>query len=168
MSHPQPFTQALPDSFPVRILMCRQPVTDNPWIDHRWQVLGVTAGDSGGEDPAGDQHVERDGVLEVLIHGHRVTLYQDECESYYHNLIAPKPNCYVITRTEEDGMPRPFQVSMSFDEANAYLETDDVEVFPVPMPPELYRWTEAYVLAHYVPEPRRKRKRDDWRREPGH
>ena len=30
--------------------------------------------------------------------------------------------------------------------------------------PELYRWTEAYVLARYVPEPRRKRKRTDWRK----
>jgi hypothetical protein len=60
-------------------------------------------------------------------------------------------------------VPRPFLVSLSFDEANAYLETDDVDVFPVAMPPELYRWIEAFVLAHYVPEPRRKRKRDDWR-----
>jgi hypothetical protein len=31
------------------------------------------------------------------------------------------------------------------------------------MSPELVRWLEHYVLAHHVPQVRRKRKRADWR-----
>jgi len=157
LSDPSP-----PEEFPVRILMRRQPVEGNRWIDHRWAALGIIAGDPNGE--AEVKIVERDGSREVLFSGHRVALYRDECESYYHNIVAPEPQCYVLSRNDENGTPLPFLVSLSFDEANAYLETDDVDVHPVPMPPELYRWIESYVLTHYVPERRRKRKLEDWRR----
>lgn len=51
---------------------------------------------------------------------------------------------------------------MSSDEANAHLECED-EVFVVDVPPELYRWTEAFVLMHYTAEKRKKRKRDNWK-----
>jgi hypothetical protein len=50
---------------------------------------------------------------------------------------------------------------MSFDEAHAYLEGDD-EIYAVDVPGELYRWTEAYVIAHYFPEKKKKRKLRDW------
>ena len=62
----------------------------------------------------------------------------------------------------DDGRPQPFLVSMSFDEAHAYLEGDD-EIYAVDVPPELYRWTEAYVIANYFPEKKKKRKLRDWR-----
>ena len=55
-------------------------------------------------------------------------------------------------------------LTLSFDEAHAYLEGDE-NLYTVPMPPEIYRWVEAYVLAHYVPEKRTKRKRRDWHRD---
>ena len=38
----------------------------------------------------------------------------------------------------------------------------EAELFVVEVAPELYRWVEAFVLAHYVPEKRRKRKRANW------
>ena len=52
-------------------------------------------------------------------------------------------------------------VSLSFDEAHAYLEGDDT-VYAVDIPPELYRWTESFVLTHYCPQQMKKRKRRDW------
>ena len=42
------------------------------------------------------------------------------------------------------------------------METDEI-VESVGMPAELYRWVERFVLQHYVPEKRRKRKRDNWK-----
>jgi hypothetical protein len=52
-------------------------------------------------------------------------------------------------------------VSASFDEAHAYLEAEgDAEA--VPMPPEIYQWVERFVLKHYVPERKVKRKRRNW------
>lgn len=155
----------LPSRWPANVLMARRPVADNRWIDHRWEAVGIVLGEgmAQGADP-GRTVLRRDGVQEVLHKGFSVELHKDECESYYHNLQAPRPCCYVLTRPgEADGVPEPFLISVSFDEANAYQETDDVDAFPVDMPPELYRWMEAFVLSHYAPEPRRKRKRSNWR-----
>lgn len=154
----------LPASMPVVVIMECRP-SDNIWIDEVWQVSGVT-GDSQAQKPTSQavrvMH-EHSGLKQVLHSGFSITLHVDECESYYHNIKSPEPACYVITRTDvDDASPVPFLVTLSFDEANAYLECED-EVFTVPMPPELYRWTEAYVLKNYVPVKRVKRKRQNWK-----
>ena len=44
----------------------------------------------------------------------------------------------------------------------SFAETDEV-VESVAMPAELYRWVEQYVLENYLPEKRKKRKRDNWK-----
>ena len=62
---------------------------------------------------------------------------------------------------DSDATPEPFLITMSFDEAHAYLEGDD-EIYEVEVPPELYRWTEAFLLMHYAPEKKIKRKRKNW------
>jgi hypothetical protein len=55
-------------------------------------------------------------------------------------------------------LPEPFVVTASFDEANAYQESDD-QVFSAAMAPDIYRWIEGFVLENYVPEKKYKRKR---------
>jgi len=110
-------------------------------------------------------HEEND-IRHYLVTGLSVALYPDECESYYHNMMTDTPRCYVVAHrdsTDADEMPVPFLVSMSFDEAHAYLEGED-EVYSVDVPSELYRWTEDFVLTHYVAEKRRKRKLVDWKK----
>lgn len=102
---------------------------------------------------------------EYLFSGLRLRLHKDESESYYHNLMASNPQLYVIARAAGDGeRMEPFHVTASFDEGNAYLEADD-EVYSVAMPPEVAVWIERFVLDHYVPEPRKKRKRRNWNEE---
>ena len=91
-----------------------------------------------------------------------MALYRDEAESYYHNLMVGIPGCYVVVREREDGMPEPVLVTLSFDAGQAYLEGDEA-VYNVPLPPELCRAAEAFVLAHYVPEKKEKRKLDNWK-----
>ena len=78
----------------------------------------------------------------------------------------PEPRCYVIATRDESEVPLPRLVTLSFDEAHAYMEGEG-ELFAVAVAPELYRWTEAFVLANYVPEKRRKRKRTNWTGEGG-
>ena len=155
------------DYFPVTVLLERKPAAVNRWVSHVWDATGIVAGSW--EDRPGDHprlvH-ERDGVGRYLAPGLRAVLHVDECESYYHNLMTTTPKAYVVARfdeTDDERRPEPFLVSLSFDEAHAYLEADD-EVYAVDIPPELYRWTEAFVLAHYVPEKKYKRKRRDWKR----
>lgn len=156
-----------PDGFAVTVLMRRHPVTGNPWIDERWEVLGVipeqqpvpTAGAAGppaaATDPLpADEIVRYDGLM--------LRLHADEAESYYHNLMVNRPLCYVVCRPAADGTPRPVLVTASFDQANAYVEGDE-RVDAVPLPDALYAPIETFVLTHFVPTRRPKRKRKDWR-----
>jgi hypothetical protein len=161
--------QSLPQSMSVAVIMERRQ-SSNPWVDEVWRATGVTGDTQTGatDDTAARTRArviqEQAGTQQILYSGFTITLHVDECESYYHNLVSPEPGCYVITRTSDDEKPVPCKVTLSFDEANAYVECEG-EAFTVPLPAELYRWTEEFVLQHYMPEKRVKRKRRDWRKE---
>ncbi len=153
----------LPTRFPVAVIMQRTPSSVSVWSDYQWSAVGITVVQS--QDTVAEEPLlvhEQDDTRQYLYYGFDVVLYLDECESYYHNLMSPEPGCYIVARQNEHDVPVPFQVSMSFDEAQAYQECDE-EVYSVAIPPELYRWLEAYVLANYVATKRKKRKRQDWK-----
>lgn len=160
------------DRFPVRVVLERRAVWGNRWVSESWRAVGVTLG----HDPSLGSGVlipiaEGDDRMQFLWQGLVLELFRDEAESYYHNLTVPEPACYIVCRSGADGSPAPFLVTLSFDAAQAYGEADET-VFAVPLPAELYKAAEGYVLAHYVPERRRKRRLDDWKGEgrdhPGH
>lgn len=150
-----------PEAFAVRVLMRPGRLHPQPWMPRSWEVIGVVAdGDAGSPDGPSLAAEGEDGSR--VYRGLHIRLYPDEAESYYHNLTVDRPRCFVVTREDDAGDQAPFLVSLSFDEANAYLEGDD-QVHAVDLAPELYRWLEAYVLTHYLPEPRKKRKRNNWK-----
>jgi hypothetical protein len=154
---------ALPSRFPVNVIMERRKVTDNPWISESWSALGVTVGAAAGggtENPR--LLVEGPQAAQYLWTGLTVELFPDEAESYYHNLAVGTPGCYLVVRPREDGMPEPVLATLSFDAGQAYQEGGET-VYSVPLPPELYRAAEAFVLAHYVPVKKTKRVRRDWK-----
>lgn len=148
--------------FPVSVIMERRKVPNNPWISESWSAVGVTvgaAGDGGGENPR--LLVKGPSAAQYLWTGLTVELFPDEAESYYHNLTVGTPGCYLVVRSREDGMPQPVLVTLSFDAGQAYQEGGET-VYSVPLPPELYRAAEAFILAHYVPEKKTKRARRAW------
>ncbi len=146
--------------FPVSVILERRPATSR-WADYVWEAVGITVGRQPGDrEPRLIR--EDQGIAHYLVGGLDVALHVDECESYYYNLISDHPRAYVVAHAEDTiQQPQPFRVSMSFDEAHAYLEGDD-QIYAVDVPPELYRWTEAFVIANYFPEKKRKRKLRDW------
>lgn len=149
--------------FPVAVILERR-AAKNPWVDHVWTAAGIAVGRHSDRREA-ELVREEHGVAYFLSGGLEVCLHADECESYYHNMRSDSPRAYIVARMDEtSGVPDPFLVSLSFDEAHAYLEGDD-EVYAVDIPPELYRWSEAYVIANYFPEKKKKRKLRDWRAE---
>jgi hypothetical protein len=154
--------ETLPGSFSISLIMQQSP-SDNPWSTSRWEAIGIVAGsdEHPGDHPAVELMQERDGIRHTLHRGFKLRLHVDECESYYHNLMSPAPCAYVVASVDDSGTPQPMLISLSFDEAHAYLEGDE-NLFTVPMPPEIYQWTEAFVLTHYLPEKRSKRQRQDW------
>lgn len=154
---------------PVSVILERRPAEVGRWVDHVWEAVAVVAGGSlASRDGDTPMVGGADGSEQFLVGDLQLRLFADECESYYHNMMSPRPGCYVVAHVDGDdeGRPEPFLVTMSFDEAHAYLEGED-EIYAVAIPPEIYRWTESFVLSYYAPEKRRKRKLVNWSAPPG-
>ena len=152
-----------PDArFPLAVMTRYIPTPGIGWSDGRWRVEAVIAGAATGDDPAPRQVQEQVWLWPCLS----VSLFVDKAESYYMNLISERPRVFLVCGTQPDGQLQPLQATLSFDEAAAYEEGGQL-VADAAMPPEIYQWLEAFVLAHYMPEKRRKRKRDNWQERPG-
>ena len=157
------FEQELPETMPISVVMEKRPST-HEWADFSYQAVGVVCG---GEGTESIRKIREEKDLEqFLVSGLSLTLYEDECESYYHNLMSPKPGCFIVADNNDDNaqMPVPYLVSLSFDEVHSYLEGDE-QVYAVDIPPELYKWTEAYILTHYIAIKKTKRKLKDWKQQ---
>lgn len=129
------------------------------------EVIGVVSRPSPTDSGIGKQLIHSDADSEQFLWtGFAIELHRDAAESYYFNLMGEKPSVFVISRLER-GRLQPFLVTCSYDEADSYMEVDEA-VAAVAMPPEIYRSCEAFVLAYYVPEKRRKRKRNNWKQDP--
>ncbi len=157
------FNQELPDKMSVSVIMEKRPC-DHAWADYSFKAVGVVTGDQS-PDRQRRKILQQDGVEQYLYSGLSVQLHEDECESYYHNLMSPQPGCYIVASEAEgeadNEVPEPYLVSLSFDEAHAYLEGDE-QVYAVEIPPELYQWTEAFILTHYIATKKTKRKLKNW------
>ena len=149
-------------SYPITAVALRRPAA-NRWVSHSWHfqsALVLRREDAGGADGLMINSTEAGD--EFIWGGLTLTLYPDEAESYYHNLVSPRPSLYLITRPDaQSGQPVPFLATASYDLAHAYTEADS-DAHPVPLPAQLYADLERFVLEHYVPQRPKKRKRQDW------
>lgn len=148
------------DRLRVSVITAHEPVANNRWITERWRVVGVVAADAGAEPDEGRTMIYSgaDGT-HYLWPGFELRLYPHESESYYRNLLGQTPSVYVVCQESEDGELVPVEVSVEYVEAGARREAGD-ELDAVSMPPEVYRWLEAFVITHFTPEePKMNRKR---------
>jgi hypothetical protein len=159
------FKHKLPEKLAISVIMEKRP-SNHAWVNFTYQAVGVVTGEHPQECEV-KKIYEQDGLERYLFSGLSLQLYVDECESYYHNLMSPQPGCYIVASEPEtlDEMPEPYLVSLSFDEAHAYLEGDE-QVYAVEIPADLYRWTEAFILMHYVATKKTKRKLKNWSEQP--
>ncbi len=152
-------------AFPVALVLDYQCSSATPWSAGRWQVIGAVAGMHGTAQRRSTLSMRKDEAGEqVLCAGYHLRLHRDDAESYYCNLMGERPSLFVVCQEEAGQRPEPTLVTVSYGEAASYSE-GDATVHAIAMPPEIYRWVEAYVLAHYIPEKRKKRKRDDWKKD---
>lgn len=159
--------------FPVSILAGYKATPENRWQAGQWTVSAVIAGGLGQGAEVQSRRVHGDGEdCSMLWTGFSVELHKDDAESYYFNIISDRPRIFVICATDDAETLRPLIVTLSLDEAASYLESDQT-VESLDMPAELYRWVEPFVLEHYLPEKKKKRKRENWKgasreQSPGH
>lgn len=153
------------ERFPVSLILERRIGRRGPWTYPLWSAVAVVAGEAGAGAPAGRQIRQgADGSEQFIWPGFAVVLYRDGAESYWHNLVGRQPSLFVICRADGKGELAPFAVTADYDEAGAHMEADDT-VFAVPIPPEIHRWIEEYVMANYHPTPPVKRQRKRWTEE---
>ena len=155
---------SLTNSFPVSIVMQHRRIKNNIWESEKWEVEAIIAGgDITGDMP--ERIISRIGSDDekYIWRNYQINLFKDEAESYYFNIISDTPYVFIVCQDEEDdGQLIPSNVSVNYDEAASYMELDD-QVFQVPMPPEIYRWVEAFVINNYVPVKKKKRKLENWK-----
>jgi hypothetical protein len=149
-------------SLPVAVVTARSTFAGKSWRVPSWRIVGVVAGTNlpGRETRALPVHSD-DREEHFLWGGLRLELYRDAAESYWVNLTGKQPSLFVLCTEDEAGRLVPRLVTADQNEACSGIEGDD-RVFAAAIPPEVYQQIEAFVIAHHVPQEKRKRKRSDW------
>jgi hypothetical protein len=148
--------------FPVSVIMAHEQITMGQWRVPRWSVVGVIAGEHAEADEGGRLIHDDAGKQQYIWSGFEIRLYQDASESYWLNLVGQQPSLFIVCREDPvDGGCAPLVVTANYDEAGAYMEAD-ATVMAAPMPPEIYRWLEQYVVENFRPVEGKSRKREAW------
>ena len=151
----------------VAVVM-RRVKQDNRWQPFRWELADVVPQEATfGSEP---RRIFADEREERWLHpSMRVELYADDAEGYYLNATVDTPCWFVLWRMEEtatvaeEPIPRPEVVTVSYHDAGRWLDAQET-VEQVPAPPEVVTWMRDFAEAHYVPEPRRRKRPESFRR----
>ena len=151
-----------PDRHTVAVIMERTQIKRGLWSVPNWRAVSVIAGEHVAGRASGRSPIyERDEEAQYLWAGLSLALHRDLAEEYWYNLTSDNPSLFVICHEAPDGELTPFEVTANHDAATTCLESDD-QVFAVPIPAEIYAYLEKFVVAHFVPKERKKRRRKNW------
>ncbi|MEJ7929091.1 DUF3305 domain-containing protein [Ramlibacter sp. AN1015] len=153
-------------SLQVAVVMRREKI-DNRWQPWRWVLDEVVPH----EDAWGSEArlLRKDDTQERWLHpGFTVQLFRDDAEGYYLNVTTEAPCWFVLWRMDEEAsladepIARPVMVSLSYHDAGRWLDAQET-VENVPAPPPVVQWLRAFTDAHYVPEPKRRKRPESFR-----
>jgi len=138
------------------------------WAIPNWSLHSIVSGEKlqqGTTARQGAQTVliyEDEDTRRSLHGGLSLNLFKDGGEGYWYNLLSNDPYLFVICEGEPSAMEVvPLYITANQDEATGHLETDDL-VLSIAMPDDLRELLERYVMDHYEPRQKKKRKRRDW------
>ena len=149
-------------------VILRKVATSSRWQPWRWELAEVVPNEPAfGTEPR-RLHQGEDG--ESWLHpGLLVELFRDEGEGYYLNFTSPAPCWFVLWRMEEiatvsdEPIPRPLLVTLSYNEGARWLDAQET-VEQVPAPPHIVEWMRVFMEQHYVPEPKKRKRPESFRR----
>jgi hypothetical protein len=132
----------------------------HPWQEWRWQPVAAIAGAAAVTEPL----LLRAGEDWATFHLATLDLelFPGETADYRLNLSQRQPLVYVLWRTEagvSEDAPEVFHVTVCHSEIQDYLDGGDVMADGVAMPAAIEALLSAYVSAHHVDVPFKKRKR---------
>ena len=127
---------------------------ESRWESHRWNLVGVVP-DVGGETR---MILDTPESRRTLYPGFTVTLFDDEAEGYYLNASTDAPSVFVSLRADEaTGEVRPFQATLSYNEAARWMDGSE-RVERCVAWPELVAWMGSWVEENYRPEPKKRQR----------
>ena len=151
----------------VAVILRKTP-TASRWQAFRWELVEVVPNEAAFGTQPRRLHQGEDG--ERWLHpGFRVELFRDEAEGYYLNLTTPNPAWFVLWRMDDEPtvadepIPRPVIVTLSYNEAGRWLDAQET-VENVPAPPHIVEWLRAFAEEHYVPEPKKRKRPESFRK----
>lgn len=149
-------------TIPVSVVLERTIDKTKKWVLPHWKGFAVVCGENINQ-VSDNVTIHDDGVnTRFLWSGLVVHLYKDGSEGYWYNLLSETPYLFIICEGEQgDKQVEPAFVTANQDEATGYMEADRL-VLSVPMPDEICRILERYVITHYIPQEKKKRKRREW------
>lgn len=163
--HPEPIV-----SIPVAAVLARKQISRSGWSLVNWEGVAVLAGEHFAAGTSRGVPL-RDGAAasqgsdgkdgRYLWDGLTLDLYRDAAETYWFNLTGARPALFIICSEEPGDELLPTTVTADHDESVSATEAD-YKVFAVPIPPEILARIEEFVMAHFKPQAKRKRKREDW------
>lgn len=149
-------------SIPLAVVLERTIDRSKRWVVPSWSVYTVVSGENL-QDQRQQIPTTEDNDRQFFFHGGlSLDLFKDGGEGYWYNLLSSDPYLFVACEGEPGAMEiLPFYITANQDEAVGHLETDDI-VLSIPMPEEIRELLEQYVVNHYQPVEKKKRKRRDW------
>lgn len=149
-------------SIPLAVVLVRTIDRSKRWVVPSWSVYTVVSGENLEHQRQKIPTAEESDKQFFFHGGLSLDLFKDGGEGYWYNLLSSDPYLFVACEGEPDAMEIvPFYVTANQDEAVGHLETDDI-VLSIPMPEEIRELLEHYVVNHYRPVEKKKRKRRDW------
>jgi hypothetical protein len=133
---------------------------DHPWRKWRWRTVEIVPGLVAG----GSWRLLRQGPgwVRYAAGAPELELHRKATADFKLALSATPPQLYAVLRAAEtEPVPfRPFLVTASPWEAQAYQESGDDLIDAVPMPDAIAAWIEEFVARHHVDQPFFKRRRN--------
>ncbi|MDA7990756.1 MAG: DUF3305 domain-containing protein [Gammaproteobacteria bacterium] len=150
---------------PVAVILQRETAAAEKWAHAQWSAFAVVAGAHLAHGDAPVLIHDEGGIRRYFCGGMSLRLYKDGGESYWHNLLSEPPRLFVICDGEQgDEHVSPAFITADQDEASGCMESERL-VLSAPMPPSICDVVERYVISHYRPMQKRKRKRREWAEE---
>ena len=130
----------------------------SPWQDFTWRPVAVIANAA-----TASWREFRRGEGWVQFHAATLPLelFKGETEGYLANLAQEPPKVFAVLRpgdSADELEPEPFHLTVCPYEAMGYGESGDEIVEGVAMPDEVIAWLQAFVQAHHVEVPFKKRR----------
>lgn len=156
-------SDSLPVSLEVAVIMRKERIVGpmSRWQEWRWVLDDVVVNES--TFGSTTRLLYKDDTQERWLHpGYTVRLFKDDAEGYVLNATTSAPCWFVLWRmhdADDDGEPqaRPEIVTLSYHDAGRWLDAQET-VEQVPAPQAVVQWLNAFIAAHYVPEPKRRKR----------